>query len=296
MAETKLFGSMKNAIVSTVKNVVSAAKDFAASQPARIKNVLAVEKSVLTGKGATVVKSSGNATFDKLVSEAASHPFLSAGVVAAGVNPAGALNVLKSAGSSLTSSFASSKLSTKVAVAATVPIATSALLSSKKLRSAAINLPSTQAELGADIGYFAENPSLENLENIFKDNPVASSVAGAAVLGAVGLGAAGLISTISNTQAIKSNTKATKKAIEAFNIQSPLMSSSGTLPAETMLENSEIAQAQPITPSTQVLGTSAGSLSTSRKRRKQHYKQSASQIMRVNIYNQSKHLNTCYAY
>lgn len=288
MAETKVFGTMKNAIVTTTKNIV-------ADQSARLKNVVDVYKSVLTGKGAQVVKSSGSEKLDQLVSSAASHPFISAGIIASAVNPAAALAALKQGGSKIATEYGQSKLGTKVALGVAAPVVAGALMSSQKVRSEVVNLPSTLTEFGADIGNAIDNPSLSSLGQIVKDNPVASSVAAAGILGVAGLGAASLISNVANTQAVKANTKATKQAIESLTQTNTLLPDAVVaLPAEKSLQSSAMTEEVPITPATQVLGKSAGSL-TARKRKRKQARDMPSQIMRVAIYNQSKHLNT-YAY
>lgn len=76
--------------------------------------------------------------------------------------------------------------------------------------------PSQLANFGQNVGSLVSDPSLNNVKEIYKENPVIATTATAAVVGAIGLATAGIVSNISNTLAIKKNTAATQDAIQAI--------------------------------------------------------------------------------
>lgn len=177
-----------------------------------VKDVLLASVGITKGG---VQANTGFAPADAVLGAAASHPFLTAGLAAAAVNPAGAGAVLKSAGSAAKTEFSKLSLGSKALTVVSAPIIAGAVVSSPKLREAALNAPSSLANFGGNVGGLVEDPNLKNLTKLATENPLITAAAGAAGLAVLGGTAAGAISTISarqNTQAIIENTKATGAA------------------------------------------------------------------------------------
>ena len=99
--------------------------------------------------------------------------------------------------------------STAVAVAA-IPV-TAAVVSSSKLQNSIVKAPSELANFGSNVGKLIDNPTIANVKETFKENPILSGAAiaaGAAVVGG-GLGlAANTVATFMNTKATKENSLA----------------------------------------------------------------------------------------
>jgi hypothetical protein len=98
---------------------------------------------------------------------------------------------------------------------AAATVAVPAVISSTKLQQTVIKAPSALVNFGSNIGKAIDNPTLENITNIAKENPIVTSLAGIATVAAVGGGiglAANTISTMTNTAATKKNTNAPAEA------------------------------------------------------------------------------------
>lgn len=134
---------------------------------------------------------------------AASHPILTG--LAAGSIISGAA----------ASTLAATSLKTKIIGGTAAAIITPAILTSPKALSVSTEVIKNvqPARLGKDIGTVIENPSLENIKNLVTENKASLGVIGgtAAVLG--GIAAASTLTTLSNTNAIKENTKASQNIL-----------------------------------------------------------------------------------
>jgi hypothetical protein len=68
---------------------------------------------------------------------------------------------------------------------------------------------SSAFNFGGNISDLASNPTIEQAKKTFKEDPILTSLTGAAIIGGVGYGASNLIATVANTSAIKKNTAVT---------------------------------------------------------------------------------------
>lgn len=180
-----------------------------AGQVERLTNAKDTIIAAVTGK---VQSNTGISSVDKVLSTAASHPFLTAGVAAGAVNPSGALAAGEAAASKVATSFTGAKLSTQVLVVGGTIVGGSAVLNSKNLQSGLVNAPSGLANFGSNIGKAADNPSLSSVGTIYKENPVIATTAtvlgGGALLGGIG-SLASTAATALNTKSVNANTAAT---------------------------------------------------------------------------------------
>jgi hypothetical protein len=180
-----------------------------AGQIERIQNVGNVLLASVTKGG---IKSNTNIKpLDTVLTAVANHPFITAGVAAAAVNPTAAFSATKSVASSLGTSFASSSLKTKALVVGGGIVGGNVLITSGKAREAVINTPTALANFGQNIGTFSDNPSFDTAKNIVKENPIISGIVATGAVLAAGVG----IGSLANTLATSANTR----AINASNTQ-----------------------------------------------------------------------------
>lgn len=181
-----------------------------AGQLERLSNVKNTLVAAVTGQG--VKADTGNATVNKVLETAASHPFATAAVAATVINPTGALAAAKTVASSVGKSFAAAPLTTKAAVVVATPIVASAVIQSPKLQSAIVKAPSSLANFGTNVGKLAENPSIAGVKELVKENPILTTAVAAGAIAAIGGGiglAANTLATFTNTSATKQNTLGT---------------------------------------------------------------------------------------
>lgn len=163
----------------------------------------------------------------------------------------------------------------KVIAAVAAPVVVGAVVREPaKAIETAIKAPSELAQFGGDVASFAVNPSLESAKQVITESPIISAGVGLLAAGAAVKGIAPAIASIKQTEAIQEQTAAilaTTPAIES---------------------KTAIAPQTPITPATQPLIATAGSgTSTTRKRR--YTKAKPQQIsQRVNIIMQNKVTST----
>lgn len=155
------------------------------------------------------------------------------------------------------------------------PVVTGAIINEPKVVTRTIggltNFQGNLYELG-------KNPSVENVTDLVKENPViASLVAGgiAAGTGLAGAGASALLST-ANTRAVRQNTE-TLSGISPQN-----------LARDTVLSANPIVSPNPVTPGTQTL-SSVKSTSVVRKRRRTQKIQPIRNTVRVQVLNQNNY-------
>lgn len=180
-----------------------------AGQKERFANVGNTLLSAVGIRGGGVVSNTGVKPLDTALSAVASHPFITAGVAAAVINPSSAVAFTKVVGKAAAGEFSKLSLGGKALTVVATPVIISAVASSSKLQKGIINAPSSLAQFGGNLGSLAEDPTLENLTRVAKDNPVLTAAAGVTGLLAVGTavrGVAGIIATTMNTNAVKANT------------------------------------------------------------------------------------------
>lgn len=268
-------------------------------QKERLTNVVNVLKASITGSD-KVVANVSNPVVKKTVETVANKPFTTAAAVAVVANPVAAAGTAKAVATSIGSSISNASLGTKVGLAVATPIATSAVINSPKLQKEIVNAPSSLSNIGKNIGKAVEDPTANNFKNIVKENPAITGVVIGGTALAVGTGASGVIATALNTQAVKENTALSKElALNTDNLKDQIIkeepqfipSNSSLLPKT--IEGTKDTSLIPLTPSTQVVGKSVSSISKKRKKIIKK-KSNPSNNVRVNVYNQTKSLYSCY--
>ena len=204
------------------------------------------------------------------------------------VNP-----IISSLSKSYTNAFATKPIKTTIGTVATGLVGVTVAKSSTA-KQAILKLPSSANTLTTNVAQFIDDPSTETGIKILEDNPVLS---GALIgLGALSAGK-GLISattSLLNTSAIREQTN-TIKGSKGSGVK--ILNTDGTLPAPQNDSSykkglTPLSSAVPITPQTQVLGKPAGTKSLSKYRKTIKKPTNYNQTMKVNIFNQSKHLYT----
>jgi len=173
-------------------------------QKERLDNVKNTLISAVTGK---VQSNTGIKPVDTVLSTAASHPFITATALWGGATPMGN-KVASTVGTKIASSYAQAGIVTQVAVPATGIVVGSALLNSPKLANKVLDTPSALSNFGANVGKFAEEPTVANAKSIATGNPIITGAV--ATVGAVAVGSAvtGAYTTYANTKAVRENTQA----------------------------------------------------------------------------------------
>lgn len=253
--------SFLSSLVSKVKSVFTAGGT--GSTTAGTATAPQIAKAVLTSisVGAVGKIASAPAVVSKIVSVA---PVVS--------------TALKSAGSSILKSVSSSSLKSKV-IGSSVAIAGAGFVSSNPASIKEVpKVPVAIYDFGGDLGKFSKNPTIEGAFKIAQEHPIitAGVVAGTGLVVGKGIGTGLLIGKALGDENIK--------------IENPpndvLINDTGK---ETELQSQSQSQSKPLLPET--VRVTKTPLTTTRHRRKVQ-KQPLSQVMRVNIYNQTKHLNT----
>lgn len=252
----------------SLKSLVGKVATAVVPTKAKIENVGATLKAAVTGKG--VQSNTGVKVADKVLSAAASNPFISALPIGA-ASAAGKLGV-SGAVSLVTAAPKTAALTTIVAPAVVSAAATTGL---KKSASIVADIPKDTSNFASNLVSIS---SLEDVKDLAKENPVLTGavIAGAAYV--AGKGVTSAVSGIANTIATKENTKAIKET---------------SIAATTILPTSQSLSSVPLTPQTQVLGKEVGSSRVSKRITSPKGKTSSnSNSLRVNIYNQSRLQNT----
>lgn len=172
-------------------------------QAERLSNAFQTVKAAVTLQG--VKANTGNKTADVILGSVASNPYVAALPFA----KVGGVTIASSVATKAVSGFQSLSLTKQAAVVGGGLVAGSALVSSPKATAAVINTPKALVNVGGNIGKVIENPSIEGVKKIFKENPVISTGAVVAGVGALGLGAGALANTLAtsaNTSALKEQT------------------------------------------------------------------------------------------
>lgn len=187
--------------------------------------------------------------------------------------------VLRTAGTRL----AATKTSTKLGLAVAAPIAAGLIVDDPKriTRTAggAVNFESNLYQA-------AKDPSLENIKDIFAENPIIASGAALTGLAALGVGLGGA-AAIANTIAVKENTRILEG--QDFVRDVVLPSASGGIPIDSNDASPlEAPPGEPLTPQTQVMGRQVTGTAIARRRRRMKPKMQAHRTnVRVNVLNQN---------
>jgi len=234
----------------------------------RLTNVKDVLLSAVGIKEGGVKANTPFAPVNAVLGAAASHPFLTAGLGAAVVNPAGAAAVVKSGAKAIGSEFSKATLGQKTLAVVSAPIVAGAVVSSPKIRGAALNAPSSLANFGGNVGALVEDPNLENLKKLATENPLITAGAAAAGLGVLGVGAAGALSTLATRQNTKAIIESTKQGTQ-------LLTTKAETVAAPVLSSPLAAQ-----PLTTVYPEKRSVMATTRKRPKSTSKAMSSLVLR----------------
>jgi len=224
-------------------------------QKERLTNVVDTIKSAVTGKG--VKSNTGIKAVDTVLSTAASNPFAVA-TIATGAS----LGLAKSVGVATTNTklVAGTLIGTPVV---------SSIVASKGVVSSAKSVGKSQS----DIAQFSGNvyktivtPTTENLQSIYKDNPLIASLATAGAAYVVGK---------SVTGALVANKIASDKLPEVTTVLPKETTTTGSI-----IPSSTSSALVPITPETQIIGKSATSITKTRNKQK---KKTNTPISRINV-------------
>lgn len=136
----------------------------------------------------------------------------------------------------------------KVIAAVAAPVILGAVIQNPvKSIDVATSAPGKLANVGANLSNLIADPSIENAKNLYKENPLITGAATAAAVVAVGLGTANIISNITNTAAVKANTKATIDAGETglttqpFQSQNPIVNITNQIPTAAPAASGPVA-------------------------------------------------------
>jgi hypothetical protein len=272
-----------NSIADIAKKVVTAV----VPTKAKIENVGAVLNAAFNPFSKdTVVANVSNPVLKTTLETVANHPYVSTALVAGGVtavsNPTAALNVAKALVPTTTKG--------KIIAAVAAPVAAGVVLSApSQSAKAIISTPSALVNVGQNIGTFAVNPSVENLKNIYKENPAVATVATSAGLIAIGSAVVPAVSNAISNQLTRSEIS---KQTDVFKEQLEVSKQSLNLPATVVPKNTTSSDI-PVTPATQtvtakpLIATTGGRVSTTRKRYKKKEPTRISQRVNVIVSNRS---------
>jgi hypothetical protein len=222
----------------------------AAGQKERISNVGATLKAAVTGKG--VQSNTGIKAVDSVLSAAASRPFTTAAIGAAGFSAA-------TIGGKATIAAVTTKPVIGTMIAAPVIGSVVGQVGVKKSAQAVGNVQSNLSNFAGNIAGFVKDPSWDDFKNIGKENPWLAGLSAAAVAGLAGK----VVAPMLLTDAVRDNTKAIKEQ-----------------DGQIIISNDGLSQLQPVTPQTQVLGRAAG---TTQKRISKSKKKLAASQPNINI-------------
>jgi len=178
----------------------------------RIKNVGAVLNSAFNplaqNKGVTANVS--NPTLKKVLETTASHPYVTAGIVAGGItavtHPVAAIKAIIP--SSTKGKFAAAIIyPTVIGAIAKAPTKSLEIVTST---------PSAFANVGGNVADLAQNPSISNVKKLFIENPVITSAAAAAAALIIAKAVIPAVVATRQTSATNEQTEAIKEATEGL--------------------------------------------------------------------------------
>lgn len=147
----------------------------------------------------------------------------------------------------------------------------------KKLPELAGEAPAALSNIQSNIGALIEDPSIEALKKIYKENPktaVALTAGAAAVAGAAGLAVGGIVSNYANTKAIKENTEVMAKELKNDN---PLVSSAGEVKPSSSPAVLDTDTTPPALPETTTISD------TPKRKNSRHHKRQQPQIIKQSV-------------
>jgi len=241
-----------------------------AGQKERIANVGAVVNAAFNPfSKTTITANTGNATANKALSTAVSHPYLAALTATAAIAPAATATVAGNVVKSVAGRYAAAPLGTQVTLAGVGYVGANVLSTSSKARAAVINAPSSIAKASQDVGVLIDNPSLSGVGQFIKEHPF--TTAGAAAALAIGAaGASNLVATAINTSAVRANTAATAATVST----AVMPSAPSPLPAVIPLTPAAVAAASPVASSPAAAVISPKKKRKSKKKKKKPKKKS----------------------
>lgn len=216
-----------------------------AGQVERLVNVRDTLLASVTGKG--VKANTSSATANKLLSTAASNPFVTALGGAVAVAP-------KAAIATVGAGFGALPTSGKVATVLATPVIIGAVASNPGIIKDVASAPREFSEFGSDAGSFLANPSTESFGELIKNSPVISSGLAIAGVAAITPGIVSAISQARQSEAIRDLAESLPASIQG-------------LPATPATSNA-LVSSMPITPATQVIGRAASTGIARRKKQK----------------------------
>lgn len=141
------------------------------------------------------------------------------------------------------------------------------------------------ANFEANVYKIGKDPTLENVKETFKENPIIATTVAGLGAAAVGTGVSGIVATALNTKAVKENTQSMIGG-------TPSSAASQLIPYTSQPDISESpASSVPLTPETQVMGKEVKSPGNSgiRRRSAPKKKETATNV-RVNVLNQQTYI------
>jgi hypothetical protein len=214
------------------------------------------------------------------------HPFLTAAVVAAPLTTVGK-TVIKTIASAALKVASNNPIKTGIASAIAIPAIVGTIVRSpNQAINTVANAPSNIAQFEKDIYTVAKEPTIENLLNIPKNSPIIST--GLGILGAVAVTkAVSLPLALAANNILDDKSEATKLPVAPESPSLVPEQTKGALPAAASI--SEV----PITPETKPLIATAGSGTTTKRRKRAAIKQtipSMRQNLNVFIQNRNSHI------
>jgi len=216
-----------------------------AGQLERLANVRDTLVYAVTGKG--VVANTPSATTNKVLSTAASNPFVTALGGAVAVAPKAAITAAGAGFNALPTSG-------KVATVLATPVIIGAVASNPAIVKDVASAPRELSEFGADASSFLANPSKESFGNLIENSPIISSGLAIAGVAAVSPAIVSAVSQARQSEAIR-------------DLAESLPASISSLPA-TPASGNFLPPAVPITPATTVIGRAASTGVARRKKQK----------------------------
>lgn len=179
-------------------------------------------------------------------------PKFAKGVIITGAIGAAVLGAATPAGQAIASKVIPKSVGGKVVAAVAAPIIVGAVAENPiKAAKAAGKTATGLVNFGGNVAGFAENPSIQGAKDIFKENPVISTLLGGAAIAGIGGG----LGLAANTAATFLNTQSTNK-----NTESGLLGSSDADFLPPMTSSDMVAASQvPVSAETQTISTGSSS-------------------------------------
>jgi len=188
-------------IFKALSNVVQSVGDVI-TKNAIVKPANVISNVIKPGSGTATLESFKSSAVGDVITKSAGIAG-SALVVAVGTSKTGV---------SVAKSLIPKSTAGKVIAIASAPVVVGALSSSPKASTALVNAPSSLVNFGSNVGKVLENPTLSNVQQTIKENPLISGAVVTTGLIATG-GAIKAVTNVLQTQAVRENTQAIKEQI-----------------------------------------------------------------------------------